>query len=76
MPQELSQRTIMLRYQTSRILDPARPFDLDGSVYRPDHFPSGDRHWEPGSTDSIENRHLIGYRVSSCSSSRLQAIQT
>jgi len=31
----------MLRYQTSRILDPTRPFDFDGTVYRPDHFPSG-----------------------------------
>jgi 3-methyladenine DNA glycosylase/8-oxoguanine DNA glycosylase len=30
------------------MLTPTSPFDFDGTVFRPDHFPSTDIHWEPG----------------------------
>ena len=30
------------------MLTPTIPFDFDGTVFRPDHFPSNDEHWQPG----------------------------
>ncbi len=30
------------------MLNPTSPFDFDGTVYRPDHFPSNDMQWVPG----------------------------
>jgi 3-methyladenine DNA glycosylase/8-oxoguanine DNA glycosylase len=40
--------TIVLRNQGSRLLTPTRPFHFDRTVFRPDHFPSRDAEWQPG----------------------------
>jgi hypothetical protein len=40
--------TIFLKERASRTLTPTSPFDFDGTVFRPDHFPSQDMVWEPG----------------------------
>jgi 3-methyladenine DNA glycosylase/8-oxoguanine DNA glycosylase len=45
---QLVVRTIVLKNQGFRILIPTSPFDFDGTVFRPDHFPSKDGEWEPG----------------------------
>ncbi len=52
--------TVVLREQVSRVLNPTSPFDFDGTVYRPDHFPSNDLHWEPG---TYWQTMRLGYRV-------------
>ncbi len=41
-------KAIILKNQTHRVLIPTPPFDFDGTVFRPDHFPSKDVEWEPG----------------------------
>jgi len=58
------------------MLDYTVPFDFDGTVCSPDHFSRRDMHWEPGLQTPSRIAILIGYRVSGCSSWRLQAIQT
>ncbi len=40
--------TVVLGEQVSRVLNPTSPFDFDGTVYRPDHFPSNDMQWVSG----------------------------
>ena len=40
--------TVVLKEQASGTLIPTSPFDFDGTVFRPDHFPSQDMYWEPG----------------------------
>ena len=32
----------------SLALTPTAPFNFDATLFKPDHFPSGDNHWEPG----------------------------
>lgn len=42
-------------------LHPTAPFHFDGTVHKPSHFPSGDRHWQPGTlwlTDRLEDEYL------------------
>lgn len=41
-------KTIILENKVSRTLTPTSPLDFDGTVFRPDHFPSRDNRWEPG----------------------------
>jgi len=37
-----------LRKVESVELIPTSPFDFDSTFHKPDHFTSGDNHWEPG----------------------------
>ncbi len=39
---------IILKEQELIEIIPSSPFDFDSTFHKPDHFTSGDNHWEPG----------------------------
>ena len=39
---------IPLQHKFVRTIKPTTPFNFDATFHKPDHFPSGDNHWQPG----------------------------
>lgn len=39
---------MVLKLSTTLTLTPTSPFNFDATFHKPDHFTSGDNHWEPG----------------------------
>lgn len=41
-------RVTKLKLQKTAEVRPTKPFVFDPTFHKPDHFTSGDNHWEPG----------------------------